>query len=99
MFVKDGRRGSWLSRGWSLFWLVWVDAVFVLTFAFGLVHCGGWLVVMVAGCKSYWMLDSSFFYMGMVVNGHVGLLLSSFGVVVMVEITKLKHESDNTKVQ
>ena len=52
MFVKDGRRGSWLSRGWSLFWLVWVDAVFVLTFAFGLVHCGGWLVVMVAGCKS-----------------------------------------------
>ena len=64
MFVKDGRRGSWLSRGWSLFWLVWVDAVFVLTFAFGLVHCGGWLVVMVAGCKRYLMLDSIFFLYG-----------------------------------
>ena len=60
-------------------------------------HCGKWLVVIVAGCCSYWMLYSSFFLYGY--GGHVGLLLSSFGVVVMVEITKLKHESDNTKVQ
>ena len=55
MFVKDGRRGSWLSRGWSLFWLVWFDAV-IMVDRYSDWSRWGLVVIVVNGWSSLWLV-------------------------------------------